>query len=301
MKAPWEVYPPTLFAQVLHKGGKGGSAPAAPDPAQTAAAQAAANKETAIAQAGLNMVNQSGPGGSLKYNQIGTWSDGTPRYEAIQALDPTQQGLYDKYNQIYGGGLDTAGNLLGQLQGTLGNAAPQYDDAFRQDTLAKMLQRQQPQLDKDRQALETQLANQGISLGSQAYNDAIGNYNQRLNDLNLAADLGAGNEARAQYATLLGGRSQGINELTGLLGLGQVQGLNPVQTPQTGIAGTDVAGITNNAYAQQLANYNAGQNRSAGLMGSLAGLGGAALGGWVMSGFAYPFGGSKVPGLGTGP
>jgi hypothetical protein len=187
------------------------------------------------------------------------------------------------------------------LQGTLGNAAPQYDDAFRQDTLAKMLQRQQPQLDKDRQALETQLANQGISLGSQAYNDAIGNYNQRLNDLNLAADLGAGNEARAQYATLLGGRSQGINELTGLLGLGQVQGLNPVQTPQTGIAGTDVAGITNNAYAQQLANYNAGQNRSAGLMGSLAGLGGAALGGWGMSGFANPFGGSKVPGLGTGP
>lgn len=289
-RAPWEVTK-TWFESALHKTGGGGSAPAAPDPKATAAAQAAANKETAIAQAGLNMINQSGPGGSLKYNQIGSWSDGTPRYEAIQALDPTQQGLYDKYNQIYGGGLDTAQNLLGQLQGTLGTAAPQYDESFRSQQLAKMLQRQQPQLDKDRASLETQLANQGITLGSQAYNDAIGNFNQRLNDLNLAADLGAGNEARAQYATLLQGRGQGINELTGLLGLGQVQGLNPVQTPQTGVAGTDVAGITNNAYAQQLANYNAGQNRSAGLMGSLAGLGGSALGGWAMGGFANPFGG----------
>lgn len=44
------------------------SAPAAPDPAATAAAQAAANRETALTQAGINRANQVTPTGSQ------TWS-----------------------------------------------------------------------------------------------------------------------------------------------------------------------------------------------------------------------------------
>jgi hypothetical protein len=266
------------------KGG-GGSAPAAPDPKATAAAQAAANKETAIAQAGLNMVNQTAPGGSLQYNQIGKWEDGTPRYEAVQSLDPTQQGHYDKSNAIYGQGLDTAQNLFGQLQGTLGTAAPQYDENYRQQQLASILQRQQPRLDQQRQSLETQLANQGVTLGSQAYTDAIGNYDRSVNDLGLAADTQAGNEARSAYQTMLGGRSQGINELTGLLGLGQVQSPQFANTPQTGVANTDVTGPTNLAYQGQLAGWQSGQNRSNAAMGGLAGLAGNALGGWASLGF----------------
>lgn len=264
----------------------GSSPPPAPDPKATAAAQAAANKETAIAQAGLNMVNQTDPfGNRLSYNQIGSWSDGTPRYEAIQSLSPEQQALANQTQSIYGQGLGTAQNLLGQLSGTLGTAAPQFDEGYRQDQLAKLLQRQQPQLDKDRQALETQLANQGITLGSQAYSDAMGNFNQRLNDLNLAADIQAGNEARNAYQTMLGGRASGINELTGLLGLGQVQGPSFANTPQTGVANTDVIGPTALAYQGQLAGWQSGQNRSNSLLGGLAGLGGSALGGWAQGGF----------------
>lgn len=53
-------------------GGKsGGRAPDPPDPRETAAAQAAANREAAIAQAQLNMIDQWTPYGSLRYEQIG--------------------------------------------------------------------------------------------------------------------------------------------------------------------------------------------------------------------------------------
>lgn len=73
--------------------------PPAPDPQQTAQAQAQMNRETAITQAGLNMTNQRTPYGNLNYNQIGTWSDGTPRFEAVQQLSPEQQELYNLNTQ----------------------------------------------------------------------------------------------------------------------------------------------------------------------------------------------------------
>ncbi|UWF68412.1 MULTISPECIES: hypothetical protein [unclassified Brucella] len=41
----------------------GKSAPEAPDPKETATAQAAANRSTAITQQNLNMVNQNNPWG----------------------------------------------------------------------------------------------------------------------------------------------------------------------------------------------------------------------------------------------
>src|SRR5262245_21824788 len=71
------------------------SAPPAPDPVKTAEAQSTANKETAVAQYGLNATNQVTPQGSLTYRQVGTWDDGTPRFEATIALSPGEQGVYD--------------------------------------------------------------------------------------------------------------------------------------------------------------------------------------------------------------
>lgn len=50
--------------------GKSVKYPTPPDPNETAAAQGALNKETAVAQARLNMVDQSGPFGTLRYEEI---------------------------------------------------------------------------------------------------------------------------------------------------------------------------------------------------------------------------------------
>lgn len=266
--------------------------PPAPDPAATAAAQSAVNKETAVTQAELNMINQTDAfGNKLTYNPIGNSAAGNPRYEAITTLSPEQKALADKLTALTGQSYDTAGTLFNNVQNQLGSGAPQYDETYRSQQLAKMLQRQQPQLDRDRASLEQTLANQGVALGSNAYNEAVGLHNQRLNDLNLAADINAGNEARSQFGTQLGARTQAINELTGLLGMGQVQGFQPQQTPQTGVAPTDITGPTMAAYQAQLA----ASQRPNGMLGAISGLGGAALGGWASGGFKGFGGGGSGP------
>jgi hypothetical protein len=76
------------------------AAPAAPDPVATANAQAGANTQAAITQANLNRIDQVTPDGSIRYSQIGTNSDGTPRYQQTQEYSPQQQALYNQQNQI---------------------------------------------------------------------------------------------------------------------------------------------------------------------------------------------------------
>ena len=95
------------------------NSPKAPDPYETARAQGAVNKETAITQAGLNMTNQYTPGGSLEYEQIGTWQDGTPRYSAKQTLSQDQQQLYDLSNRLQGMYGQTAESQLASVMGRL--------------------------------------------------------------------------------------------------------------------------------------------------------------------------------------
>lgn len=61
-----------------------------------------------------------------------------------------------------------------------------YEDA--------LMARMNPQLDRDRAALETQLANQGLQPGSEAYNRAIDQANRQANDARFGAILNAGQE-----------------------------------------------------------------------------------------------------------
>lgn len=81
-------------------GKKAPKAPTPPDPYATAAAQGEMNKETAIANANLNRINQYSPEGSLEFRQIGTNEDGTPQYASYQAYSPEQQRLYESQNQV---------------------------------------------------------------------------------------------------------------------------------------------------------------------------------------------------------
>lgn len=87
-------------------GKKSPSPPDPPDPRETAAAQAAANREAAIAQAQLNMIDQYTPYGTLRYEQIG----GTgPQFD---------QAAYDRAMADWraGSGSAAQGESLGYLQ-----------------------------------------------------------------------------------------------------------------------------------------------------------------------------------------
>lgn len=256
--------------------------PDAPDPKETAAAQSQMNKETAIAQAGLNMVNQNTPYGSLTYNQIGQWSDKTPRYEAITQLTPEQQKIFDT-NLVTQQNLADIGSSQSARIGDLLNT-PFSLDTSQADKLSGM-QKQflDPQWGQQQEQLEASLLNRGIAPGTDAYDQAMqsfGTNKQRAYDqMYLDAYNTAANSALTE-------RNQPINEISALLSGSQVTQPQFVNTPNTGVAPTDYTGIVNNNYAQQMSAYNQQQAQGNGMMSGLFGLGSAALGGWATGGFA---------------
>jgi hypothetical protein len=100
--------------------GKGGSSgPPAPNPAAMAAAQGAANKDAAITQARLNMINQFTPTGSLTFKQIGA-KDGVPQFSATTDLSPMQDWLFRRGEDTQAHLLDVGRRKLNQVDRILG-------------------------------------------------------------------------------------------------------------------------------------------------------------------------------------
>lgn len=290
---------------------KGGSAPAPPDPRVTAASQTQSNVNTAVAQSILGNVDQTTPWGSMTWTrgastQIPDGNGGfvdVPSWSVSQTLSPEQQQIFDAQNRAEIGMTNLAGDYTQRIAAATAQpwtmegmpAAPQYDEQYRQQQLDRIVGRNQSQMDRDRQMLETRLANQGIGIGTEAWRNAQDDYARSVNDFRLAADINAGNSA-AQVFGLQGQsrdraisesltqRNQPLNEVVALLhGGGGVQQPNYVPTPQGQIQPTDVAGITRDAYQAQLAAWQSQQQSQGGLMGSIFGLAGAGLGGWLRS------------------
>ena len=93
--------------------------PAPPDPAATAKAQGAINKETAIAQSRLNQVNEYTPYGSSVYTPRGGEVDGIQQYSRTTTLDPAQQNILNKQNAVTNALNDVAVSQVGRVGGAL--------------------------------------------------------------------------------------------------------------------------------------------------------------------------------------
>lgn len=271
-------------------GGKAPSAPPAPDPMATATAQTQMNKDTAITNARLNMVNQVTPYGSLTYQET-MGADGTPRFTATQTLSPSEQRMLDLTNQ----GQETYGRAavkqLGAVENTLSTPfAPDFSAignpmTAREDVQAALLDRMRPSLERQRAGLENQLRNQGVNPGSQAWIAAMDDLNRSENDARYGAIINAGNEQSRLIGTQgqllqqqLATRSQPLNEANALLTGAQVQMPQFVDTPNVTMANTDYLGAVGlqqqalqNAFNAKNANYQAN-------LQGLYGLGSAALG-----------------------
>ena len=285
-------------------GKKSSSPPPPPDPVATANAQGAANEATARTQARLNYVNQSTPLGSLNYTDLGN-----DRWQANVSLSPEQQKIFNE-DQSLQLALSKLGN---QYAGRIGDAtaqpfsmdglpnAPQADDAARQRIEQSLFDRVNPQMDRQRTALEGNLKNQGIGIGSEAWQNAMGDLGKQENDLRLAT-VGQGGAEQSRLFGLettarqnalnerLLERNQPINEVSALMGTSggvQMPQFGNVNSPQ--LAPTDVTGPTYASYQGQLANWQNQQQQSQAAMGGLFGLGSAALGGWGMGGFKKPW------------
>ena len=276
------------------------SAPPAPDPGYVSSQQTKSNVGTAIANARLNNVNQITPQGSLTYTETGGGYDSMnnwiPSFTAETKLSPEQQKLYDTQTRVTQGAYD----LADQYTGRIGDAtaqpfnyeglpnAPTYNEDYRRQQLDTIMQRNQPQMDRDRAQLEQRLADQGITMQDPAYRTAMDQYGRTLNDFRLGADTQAGNAAAQQYglegqtrdraiAERSNLRSQPINEVSALLGTGSVQGPSFVPTNNYQIAPTDVSGNYWNAYAGQVQQQQMAQQQQNAAMGGLFGLASAGL------------------------
>jgi hypothetical protein len=267
--------------------GKSASAPPPPDYAGAAKETAAGNLDAARANIAANRVNQYTPYGSLEYNMSGEDKYGNPMWSATQSLAPEQQKLLDYQNQaslglgqLAGKGLGYVSNMLdtpfdtSKLPTTGFNPSQSYQDAY--------MQRLQPQIQQGREALNTQLANSGIPVGSEAYKRAMQSQSQRENDLLLGATtqgFGVGQQARQQglqeQAYL---RNEPLNTLNAVRTGSQVQGptfVNPAQQANT--AGADILGATQMGYNAQMGAANAQNAANNAMTSGLFSLGGAAL------------------------
>ena len=267
--------------------GKSASAPPPPDYAGAAKETAAGNLDAARANIAANRVNQYTPYGSLEYTMAGEDKYGNPMWSATQSLAPAQQQLLDYQNQASLGLGQLAGKGLGyvskmldtpfdtsQLPSTGFNPSQTYQDAY--------MQRLAPQIQQGREKLEQQLANQGIQLGSEAYDRAMRNYAQKENDLLLGATtqgFGVGQQARQQALTEQAYlRNEPLNTLSAVRTGSQVQGptfVNPAMQANT--AGADILGATQMGYNAQMGAANAQNAANNAMTQGLFSLGGAAL------------------------
>jgi hypothetical protein len=290
-------------------GKKAPAAPAAPDYAGAAVAQGAANLEAARATARLSNPNMYTPYGT----QTVTYEGDTPTVR--QTLTPTaqktleaQQGVDLSLANLGQKGAGIASNVLDKPF-TFGGPAVQT--SLDTSNIAKMpvnagttgqeaiMARLEPQLAKQRVSTETNLINQGLRPGTEAYNNAAQILGQQENDARTQAvlqglnlDIGAnaqgfnqalqggqfGNTAQQQaLAEAIQQRQMPLNEINALMSSSQIQ--NPqfgaysganVQAAPVAQAASQKGAYDANAYNQQVAAQNA---NTAGLFS----LGGAAM------------------------
>lgn len=105
--------------------GKSSSAPTAPDPYQSAAAQYTYGTQAADYNAALNRVNQSGPTGSSTYSITGKDPQtGAPIYSQQTTLSPAQQYLLDASQGLQAGQLNAGKQILGQYDQAAAKGMP---------------------------------------------------------------------------------------------------------------------------------------------------------------------------------
>ena len=263
--------------------------PTPPNPVATAAAQTGTNIATASANANLNNVNQVTPDGSLTYDQTSTYtytdpatgqSYQVPRFTATQRLSGAQQGIHDTNVGTQQNLATLAKDQSGRLNGLL-SAPVDLNNTSVENRLSELGRaRLDPQFAQQREGLMTRLSNQGIKLGSEAYDRAMTQQTQGQNDAYNQLYLSGRGQAVQEALTA---RNQPINEISALLSGSQVSQPNFVHGAQTNIPTTDYAGIVNNNYAQRVGAYNSANASQQALYGGLLGAAGQAAGAFALS------------------
>ena len=258
----------------------GSDAPPPPDPKDTAAAATSSAVGTAISNAFLGNVNQITPDGSLSYDQTGSYtyrdpytgkSYNIPRFTATQTFSP-QQTLINDQNKAAQLNLSQMAN---QQSSFLKDYLSKPVDIGNEAVESRLWELAQPRLTQswanDEENIRTRLKNSGIQEGSAAWNSEMQRLtNSQTDARNQLLLTGRGQAVQEQLAE----RNQPLNEITALMSGSQVSQPNFVPTNMPQIANTDVAGIINQGYQNQLG-YAQSQDQN--ILGGLFSLGASAL------------------------
>jgi len=265
------------------EGGKS-DPPPAPDYTSAANATASGNLEAARAAAAANRVNQITPNGNLTYTHQGTGDDG---WTATTTLSPAQQAIANQTNQLNLGLMGTANTGLNYANDVLSHPGvdrstlPQIGINPGQSYQDAMMSRLAPQIARENQANDAQLAAQGIPVGSEAYTNAKTVLNQSHNDLLNNATVQGFNTGLAanqnQFQQSAYNQMQPINLINALRTGSQVQNPNFAAIPQQATtAGADLLGANQAGYNAQLGATNASNAQAANTTNGLIGLAGTA-------------------------
>lgn len=226
---------------------------------------------------------------------------GQDQWEARVTLSPDQQRIHDlqaqgkiKYGEIGNTALD---NLRGKVGTELDlSGLPQINDGVmdRKRVEDALFARINPQLENQRNSLDTRLRNQGLTPGSEAWTNAMREYGMSENDARLGVVNAGGAEQARLYGMsadarqkalqeMLTSRAVPLNEVQAMLGGTQVSYPQFNAVPQTTAQPVDIAGINQNAFNNQMGLYNSGLQQQAGMMSGLAQLGGSALSAFARS------------------
>ncbi len=248
----------------------------APDYQGAAEATASGNLEAARESTKANRVNTYTPYGSQTYTQLDP-SDPQSQWRSDITLTPQAQQALDSQMRFSTGMGNLGEQQLGQVQGQgqpdLSSVQGVQDKAYQAYT-----SRLDPQWDQRQQATETQLANQGIAPGSEAYTNAMRDFNYGRNDAYQQANLGAIQTAPQTYQMAQDMYNQPLNRFNAFRSGTQVQNPTFSQGPQQPNAGgANFSGAAQQAgqYGQGI--YNAGVGEANSFNSGLASLGGAAM------------------------
>lgn len=294
-------------------------APDPPNPTTTAGTQQQYNTEAARTQQQVNSYNQSNPYGNLNYLPDASSPSG---YRINTQLSVPQQGLLETQQANQGTAGGTAGTLL-KTAGTLANntagmygSAPNIQ-ALDPTNLVKTLNNwsatyQQPIFDQQDSNLEAQLRSQGLTPGSEAYNNAKNLLARNQGDQTkqfLTANIGQGQAAQAQkfgqdvtnYQLPLQTEAALTSAAAGPAGYAAPNGGMWQQGPTAQIQPPNYQGAVQNNYEGQVKNYGDMWNNVSKLGTAAIGLAGAPFTGGLSLGAAGAlggmFGGSGVPGV----
>jgi hypothetical protein len=257
------------------------SAPPPPDYEAAAKATAAGNLEAAKYGTVANRATQINPYGKVSWQRGATDYDPWTQTTELSAVGQKQFDLQNDLQTKFG---ETANTGFDKVRGIFENPdidqskLPQAPINAGATAQQAMMSRLQPTLDRNDEALRTRLANQGISLGSTAYNREQNLAGQNANDLYLQSAMqGIGLDSNARKDALneaYAAQSRPLDLINSLRTGNQVQSpqfSNYAQQATT--QGANMLGAVDAKYNAQMDAVNAQNEATNGLIGGIAGIG----------------------------